>query len=187
MRRSEHELKNTTPMNKAFTIHKGKKSQVEDVVTARQKMIEEIKFNHHRLEEVGEFGSVSYINDSSATSILATKDSLRCMNDPVIWVMCSTTYDRDFILLTKIVSFKVKAIVVCGQDAGDIRSELSALVKDFVVTDDLEDALVEAKGLAEVGDVVLFSPSTPASGQWANYVERGEDFKEKVFVVQGRL
>jgi len=174
-------------MNKSFTIHKGKKSQVESVVTARKKMVEEIRFSQHRLEDIGEHGSVTYINDSSATSIMATKDSLRCMTEPVVWILCSTPYDRDFILLSKIVSYKVKAIVVCGQQANDIKSELSGLVKKFVITDDLEDAIIEAKGLATPGDVVLFSPSAPASGEYANYVDRGNDFKEKVYQAKGRL
>lgn len=174
-------------MSKVFTIHRGKKSQIEDLVDAREKMVKEIKFNQHRLEELGEIQGVNYVNDSSATSIMATKDSLRCMTDPVVWILSSTPYDRDFILLSKIVSYKVKAIIVCGLEASDVRSELAGLVDSFVITENMEDAVVEAKGLADEGDVVLFSPSSPAQSPYDDYVQRGEDFKQKVQESRARL
>jgi UDP-N-acetylmuramoylalanine--D-glutamate ligase len=174
-------------MSKVFTIHTGKKSQVEDLVHARKKMVDEIKFSQHRLEEVEEIDGVQYINDSSATSIMASKDSLRCMADPVIWIVCATPYDRDFILLSKIVSYKVKSIVVCGLEASDVRNELSGLVDTFVITENMEDAVIEAKGLANEGDVVLFSPSCSAHAPYNDYVERGDDFKSKVNESKARL
>ena len=174
-------------MGKSFTIHKGKKSQVENFIHARAKMLDELKSAQHRLEEVDELDSVLYINDSSATSVMSALDSIRCISDPIIWILNSTQYDRDFILLSKIVRHKVKAIIVCGVEAQDIRSALSGGVDKFLVTENLEEAVLEAKGLAKVGDVVLYSPSAPAGRFYADVNERGNDFKEKVTLLRGRL
>jgi UDP-N-acetylmuramoylalanine--D-glutamate ligase len=174
-------------MGRSFTIHKGKKSQVENFMHARSRMLEELRAAQHRLEEVDEIDSVLYINDSSATSVMSTLDSIRCISDPIIWILNATQYDRDFILLSKIVRHKVRAIIVCGLEAQDIRSALGAGVDEFLVAENLEEAVLEAKGLAKTGDVVLFSPSAPANRFYPDVNTRGNDFKEKVALLRGRL
>jgi len=174
-------------MGKTFTIHKGKKSQVENFIHARKRMLEELSSVQNRLEEVDEFDSVLYVNDSSATSVMSTLDSIRCISDPIVWILCATQYDRDFILLSKIVRHKVKAIIVCGVEAEDIRSSLSGGVDKFIVAEDLEEAVLEAKGISKIGDVVLFSPSAPAGRFYADVNERGQAFKESVNLLRGRL
>lgn len=174
-------------MGRSFTIHKGKKSQVENFIHARAKMLEELKSAQHRLEEVDEIDSVLYVNDSSATSVMSTLDSIRCISDPIVWILTATPYDRDFILLSKIVRHKVKAIIVHGLEAQDVRSALGGGVDDFIVTEDMDQAVLEAKGIARTGDVVLFSPSAPAGRFYSDVNERGEDFKEKVSLLRGRL
>ena len=174
-------------MGRSFTIHKGKKSQVENFMHARSRMLEELRSAQHRLEEVDEIDSVLYVNDSSATSVMSTLDSIRCISDPIIWILCATQYDRDFILLSKIVRHKVKAIIVHGLEAQDIRSALGGGVDIFTVAEDMDEAVLEAKGIADTGDVVLFSPSSPAGRFYPDVNARGNDFKEKVSLLRGRL
>lgn len=174
-------------MGKSFTIHKGKKSQVENFIHARSKMLDELRSAQHRLEEVEEIDSVVYVNDSSATSVMSTLDSIRCISDPIIWILNATRYDRDFILLSKIVRHKVKAIIVLGVEAQDVKSALSGGVDKFIVTENLDEAVLEAKGLAKQGDVVLFSPSAPAGRFYEDVNERGLDFKKKVSLLRARL
>jgi UDP-N-acetylmuramoylalanine--D-glutamate ligase len=174
-------------MSKSFTIHKGKKSQVEHFMHARKNMLDDLRSSQHRLEEVGVINDAIYVNDSSATSVMAALDSLRCISDPIIWVLNSTQYDRDFILLSKIVRHKVKAIVVCGLEAGDVRSALGSGVDNFIVSENLEEALLEAKGLTEAGDVVLYSPSAPAGRYYKDVHERGEAFRKLASELRARL
>lgn len=174
-------------MGRSFTIHKGKKSQVENFIHARAKMLDELKSAQHRLEEVDEMDSVLYINDSSATSVMSTLDSIRCISDPIIWILVATQYDRDFILLSKIVRHKVKSIIVLGVEAQDVSSALGGGVDKFIVAENMNEAILEAKGIAKTGDVVLFSPSAPAGRFYSGVNERGEDFKEKVAQLRGRL
>lgn len=174
-------------MSKEFTIHKGKKSQVANFMHARKRMLEELRASTHRLEEVEEIGAVIYVNDSSATSVMSTLDSLRCISDPIVWILNATPYDRDFILLSKIVRHKVKAVIVCGIEAQDVRSSLACCVDHFAVCENLEEAVLEAKGMAQAGDVVLYSPSAPAGRYYADVSERGNAFRVHASQLRARL
>lgn len=153
---------------------------VDKLMDARQKMIDQVKTKSHRLEEIHSIDAVMYINDSSATSIMLAKDSIRCIKDPIVWVLEGTDFDRDFILLNKIAKYKLKAIVAFGSDTNDAKRDLSSSVDHFVQTGDLESALEQARVLSQSGDVVLYSPSCPVKGPYANYAERGEAFKKAV-------
>jgi len=166
--------------NKEFTIHQGKQSLVDKLMDARQKMIDQVKNKSHRLEEVHTLNGVTYLNDSSATSIMHAKDSIRCLKDPIIWVLEGTDFDRDFILLNKIAKYKLKAIIAHGSDTNDVKRDLSGAVEHFVQTETLANALFEAKKISSNGDVVLYSPSCPVKGHFANYAERGMAFKKIV-------
>lgn len=166
--------------NKVFTIHRGKQSLSDKLLDAREKLIKELKSTEHRLEEVNEVNGVLYINDSKATNLITTKDSIRCLKRPVVWIVNSTPHDRDFMLLNKMVEYKVKSIVIMGDSADDIKKELKPLVDVIVQTNSLEEALQEANGLASKGDCILFSPSCPPPPEYNNYVELGIAFKQEV-------
>ena len=174
-------------MSKEFTIHKGKKSQVEHFMHARTRMLEELRASQHRLEEVEVLHDVVYVNDSSATSIMATMDSIRCISNPMIWILNATQFDRDFILMSKIVRHKVKGIIVCGLEAQDIRSALEGCVDHFHICETLDEALLEAKGIASSGDVVLYSPSAPAGRYFENVNDRGNGFRALAAQLRARL
>lgn len=163
--------------NKEFTIHQGKQSQMDKLMDARQRMIDQVKKKNHRLEEVLEHNGVTYINDSSATTISSAKDSIRCITDPIVWIVEATDFERDFILLNKIAKYKVKAIVAYGIDTDDIKRDLSKSVDTFLTTKKLTEAIELAIETASQDDAVLFSPSCPAKGDYSNYSERGEGFK----------
>jgi len=75
------------------------------------------------------------------------------------------------------VRHKVKGIIVCGLEAQDIRSALEGCVDHFHVAENLEEAILEAKGIAASGDVVLYSPSAPAGRFFEDVNGRGNAFR----------
>lgn len=166
--------------SKVFTIHRGKQSLADKLLDAREKLIKELKSTEHRLEDVDEKDGVLFINDAKAVNLITTKDSIRCLKRPVVWIVCSTPYDRDFMLLNKMVEYKVKSIVILGESADDIKRELKPLVDQMIQTYTLKDAVIEAKNLASKGDCVLFSPSCPPTPEYNNFVEMGLAFKQEV-------
>ncbi len=165
---------------RSFTIHKSKKSLVDKMLTARQSLIASISTLDHRLEQVTEINGVSFINDSRATGILDTRDSMKCINKPIIWIACSTSHDRDYSLIEKYVKYKIKSIVVFGNDGDDNVQQFSDMVENFVRLPNMFEAVVQAQKFAGSGDVILFSPSCASSGMFTNYAERGNVFKKIV-------
>ncbi len=165
---------------RTFTIHKSKKSLVDKLMTARKSLVKNLDTMDHRMETAGEVDEVTYINDSKATGILDTRDSLKCINQPIIWIACSTPHDRDYSLIDKYVKYKIKSIVVFGSGGDDIKNSFEDKVDDFVRAANLYEAVAQAKRWASSGDVVLFSPSCASFDLFANYVERGNAFKKVV-------
>lgn len=163
---------------RTFTIHKSKKSLVDKLMTARKSLVKNLDTMDHRMETVGEVEGVTYINDSKATGILDTRDSLKCINQPIIWIACSTPHDRDYSLIDKYVKYKIKSIVVFGSGGDDIKNSFEEKVDEFVRAANLYEAVAQAKKWAGSGDVVLFSPSCASFDLFANYVERGNAFKK---------
>lgn len=165
---------------RSFTIHKSKKSLVDKLLTARQSLVKNLDTMDHRLEKVDEIHGVSFINDSKATGILDTRDSLKCINKPIVWIACSTPHERDYSLIEKYVKYKIKSIVVFGNEGDDIKHMFSNMVENFVRVSNMYEAVAQAQKFSCPGDVVLFSPSCASFGLFANYVERGNAFKKVV-------
>jgi UDP-N-acetylmuramoylalanine--D-glutamate ligase len=163
-----------------FTIHKSKKSLVDRMMTARKSLINHLDSTDHRLEIVDTIEGVTYINDSKATGILDTRDSLKCLNQPVVWIGCVTPHDRDYSLIEKYVKYKIKSIVVFGSGGDDVKRQFEDKVERFVKVGNLYDAVAQASRLAMAGDAILFSPSCASFDMFANYVERGNAFKKAV-------
>lgn len=165
---------------RSFTIHKSKKSLVDKLMTARKSLINNIGEMDHRLERVGEVNGVSFLNDSKATTILDTRDSLKCVNKPIIWIVCSTPFERDYSLIEKYVRYKIKSIVVFGTGGDDLKFRFEDEVENFSRVGSLYEAVAKAQGNAIDGDTVLFSPSCASFDLFDNYVERGNAFKKVV-------
>lgn len=165
---------------RTFTIHKSKKSLVDKLMTARQSLIKNLDTMDHRLETVAEIDGATFINDSKSTGILDTRDSLKCINQPIIWIACSTPHDRDYSLIEKYVKYKIKSIVVFGTGGDDIKKSFEDQVEHFVRVANLYEAVAHAKKLSAAGDAVLFSPSCASFDLFTNYVERGNAYKKVV-------
>lgn len=165
---------------RSFTIHKSKKSLVDKLMTARKSLVNNLDSTDHRLEEVAVLDGITFINDSKATTILDTRDSMKCMAQPVIWIGCVTPHDRDYSLIEKYVKYKVKSIVLFGSGGDDIQRQFEDRVERLIKVNNLYDAVAQARKLASSGDAVLFSPSCASFGLFANYVERGNAFKKVV-------
>lgn len=163
-----------------FTIHKSKKSLVDKLMTARQSLVKNLDTMDHRLETVDVIDGVTFINDSKATGILDTRDSLKCLNKPIIWIACSTPHERDYSLIEKYVKYKIKSIVVFGTGGDDIKNMFEDKVEQFMRVNNMYEAVSQARRLSGSGDVVLFSPSCASFDLFANYVERGNAFKKVV-------
>ena len=76
---------------------------------------------------------------------------------------------------------KVRALVLIGQTRGKIARAAEDLgFTDVVLCDDLKEAVAWCAGRACAGEAVLLSPACASWGQFDNYEQRGDVFKELV-------
>jgi UDP-N-acetylmuramoylalanine--D-glutamate ligase len=141
-----------------------------------QKVIEEFRGLEHRLEFVREREGVRYYNDSKGTNVGAVVKSLASFPGPVILLAGGMDKGGDYRVLENEIRAKVKKLILFGAAKEVIRKALGHLTETVVVTT-LEEALREASGSAQRGDVVLLSPACSSFDMFENYAERGRAFK----------
>ena len=134
----------------------------------------------HRLEPVLSIKDVLYINDSKATNIDSAWYALECQKRPVVWIVGGTDKGNDYSILDDLVREKVKAIVCMGVDNAKIHAAFGSMGKPMSDALSAEEAVKQAAGFAEPGDVVLLSPCCASFDLFKNYEDRGAQFKAAV-------
>ena len=134
----------------------------------------------HRLEYVATIGGVEYINDSKATNVNSTWYALESMEKPIVWIVGGVDKGNDYESLLPMVKEKVKVIVCLGLDNTKIHAAFGKHVDLMLNTSSAEEAVKVAKRFAAKGDVVLLSPACASFDLFANYEDRGWQYKAAV-------
>ena len=129
----------------------------------------------HRLEPVGEVNGVRYVNDSKATNVAAALRALAAYeHEPVHLILGGSRKGEDLTPLARALGTNVKSVHLVGETAGELAAKIPQAHDDG----DLATALAHVE--AEPGDVVLLSPACASYDQYANFEERGEEFRRLV-------
>jgi UDP-N-acetylmuramoylalanine--D-glutamate ligase len=134
----------------------------------------------HRLEFVASIGGVEFINDSKATNVNSTWYALESMEKPVIWIVGGVDKGNEYETLLPMVKEKVKVIVCLGLDNTKIHTAFGKHVDLMLNTTSAIEAVKVAQRFASKGDVVLLSPACASFDLFANYEDRGCQFKAAV-------
>jgi UDP-N-acetylmuramoylalanine--D-glutamate ligase len=134
----------------------------------------------HRMESVGLVRGVEFINDSKATNVNSTWFALESMTKPVILILGGVDKGNDYSLLFELIKEKVKAIVCLGVDNTKLHKAFGHEVEIMVNTSSAEEAVKAAYHMSSKGDVVLLSPACASFDLFANYEDRGKQFKDAV-------
>jgi len=135
----------------------------------------------HRLELVGCFDGVTYINDSKGTNTNATITAVNAVTEPIILLAGGYDKKEDYSELMALVAKRVKQLIVLGVTADDLIK--AATAKGFTTitkVDTYEEAVAHAKAVAVSGDTVLLSPACASWDMFDNYEIRGRVFKRLV-------
>jgi UDP-N-acetylmuramoylalanine--D-glutamate ligase len=133
----------------------------------------------HRLEWVATIDGIAYFNDSKATNVDAVLRALECFRQPVVLIMGGLDKGSNFGALREAIQPFTKRLIVMGAAADRIKSALGN-VSLTVSAASMADAVHQARQAAVPGDVVLLSPGCASFDMYANYTQRGEDFKATV-------
>ena len=131
----------------------------------------------HRLELVGEFAGVQWINDSKATNVSSTAVAIDGMERPTVLLLGGRHKGEAYTPLAEAVKRKVKRVIAYGEAAPLIATDLRPVVDVVRLGSDFEEVMRVAKAAARAGEAVLLSPACSSYDMFSNYEERGERFR----------
>lgn len=151
--------------------------------------LENFTLDHHRLQMVGEFGGVAWVDDSKATNPHAAMAALVSFPS-VIWIAGGLAKGAQMDELIRATRSHIRAVILIGTDAPLIRDALEREkpgVKIVEVEESLrgravmDQVVTYAKNLASKGDTVLLAPACASMDQFTSYAERGQFFQDAIF------
>jgi UDP-N-acetylmuramoylalanine--D-glutamate ligase len=133
----------------------------------------------HALEVVRERRGVRYVNDSKGTNVDATLKALEGIEQPIWLIAGGRDKGGDFGRLESAIRKRVKRLILIGEAAPRIQSAVGPFDRlRHAAT--LREAVELAAAEAQSGDVVLLSPACASFDMFADYQDRGRQFKALV-------
>lgn len=133
----------------------------------------------HALEIVRERRGVRFVNDSKGTNVDATLKALESIDQPIWLIAGGRDKGGDFSRLAPLIRQRVKRLLLIGEAAPLIAHAVQGYdAMDRVGT--LREAIERAAAGATAGEVVLMSPACASFDMFADYQDRGRQFKALV-------
>ncbi len=132
----------------------------------------------NRLEIVGEWDGIEWINDSKATNVASTLVAVQGMTRPTILLLGGRHKGEPYTALAAPIAKHVKHIIAFGEAGAIVEHDLAGAAALTRVDGSFEDVVVAARHFAKPGDAVLLSPACSSYDMFNNYVERGERFRQ---------
>ncbi|MCS7273006.1 MAG: UDP-N-acetylmuramoyl-L-alanine--D-glutamate ligase [Fimbriimonadales bacterium] len=135
----------------------------------------------HRMELVGEWAGVRYINNSMCTNADALEHSLQAAPKPCIVIAGGVDKNNSVSQLAHTLARHADYVLLMGRDGqaiGAALSEIGFTRWEYVHT--LERAVARACAVAKAGDTVILAPGCASFDQFRNFAERGERFRQLV-------
>ncbi|MDD3825123.1 MAG: UDP-N-acetylmuramoyl-L-alanine--D-glutamate ligase [Anaerolineae bacterium] len=142
----------------------------------------------HRLELVRTRAGVGWYNDSIATSPERAVAALRSFKEPIVLLAGGRDKHLPWEEMAALVWRRVRHLVLFGEAAGLIEAAMErarpagqgVALAGVHHGGNLERAVEIAAGLARPGDVVLLSPGGTSFDAYADFLARGEHFRQLV-------
>ncbi|HEV7644215.1 MAG TPA: UDP-N-acetylmuramoyl-L-alanine--D-glutamate ligase [Pyrinomonadaceae bacterium] len=137
----------------------------------------------HRLELVTSVEDVKFYNDSKATSVDATLKALEALagdeEGQIVLILGGRGKNAPYEPLAELVKTRVRALVLIGEDADNIESQLKNHAQ-IIRAGDMKDAVEKSFAAAHKNDVVLLAPACASFDMFKSFEQRGEIFKSEV-------
>ncbi len=143
----------------------------------------------HRIELVAEIRGVKYYDDSFSTTPESTIAAIEAFDAPEILILGGSSKGSDFTELAEVIkkSSNIKTIIGIGVEWEKIKEKLrvdSLNIRVIEGAKSMKEIVGSASKEAMIGDVVLLSPACASFGMFANYKDRGDQFKKEVLVLR---
>ncbi|MGL4231877.1 MAG: UDP-N-acetylmuramoyl-L-alanine--D-glutamate ligase [Casimicrobium sp.] len=134
----------------------------------------------HRYEWLGQVTGIDVINDSKATTVVATTAALNGTQTPVWLIVGGDGKGQSFDDLASAAAKSCRAVHVIGKDADAICAALSTCGVSHRKFASLEDAVTAALDAAKQGDTLLLSPACASWDMFRNFEHRAQVFADTV-------
>lgn len=137
----------------------------------------------HRMEPLGTYQGVMFINDSKATNAEACVKAVSAF-DRVHWILGGIAKSGTLGPLEDVLPHVAKAYLI-----GEAEALYAGLLQNKVTFErcgTLDKAVALAAQNAKPGEVVLLSPACASQDQYRDYAERGEHFRSLFQDLEGR-
>jgi UDP-N-acetylmuramoylalanine--D-glutamate ligase len=137
----------------------------------------------HRLERVAERDGVLFVNDSKATNPAAAAAGIRAFDGGVHAILGGSLKGGTFEGLADSVAERCRACYLIGEAAPQLEAALAPVAARGIELrryGGMEEAVTAAASAAKPGEVVLLSPACASFDAYADFEQRGEDFRRIV-------
>ncbi|MFN0141648.1 MAG: UDP-N-acetylmuramoyl-L-alanine--D-glutamate ligase [Pyrinomonadaceae bacterium] len=151
-------------------------------VESMRETVATFKGVEHRIEFVVEVEGVKFYNDSKATSVDATSKALEALSGgsgKTVLILGGRGKNAPYAPLVPLISSSVRSLVLIGEDADNIESQLAGTA-EILRGSTLDEAVAMGFGAAQNGDSVLLAPACASFDMFKSFEERGEVFKAAV-------
>jgi UDP-N-acetylmuramoylalanine--D-glutamate ligase len=139
----------------------------------------------NRLESVASINDVLYVNDSKCTTVEALSVALQAFEKPVLLLAGGVFKGGDLPSLIPLLKKSVKAVGLYGANR-EIFEKAWPNSVPMSWDASMSEAFARLQKEARPGDVLLLAPATSSFDQYANYKERGADFRKQVEKLKGK-
>lgn len=141
--------------------------------------IESFKGLPHRLENVGIFNSIVFINDSAANNPESTIYAIKTIKNISTLIVGGKNRNYNLEKLSKIIINTHIPNIVLFKDTGVYIKQYLSKFKNINIleTDSMEDAVKFAYSNSKPNTTCLLSPGAPSYLTYTNFEDRGDQFK----------
>ncbi len=150
-----------------------------------KKSIAQFKTLPGRLEIVRKIKHITFINDTTSTTPIATMEGIHSFSKPIILIAGGADKNLDYRDFVEIIQKTVKAVILLPGDATEkIKQSLKYMFDKRIALErtawyeakDMDEAVSTAWRIAETDDIVLLSPAAASFGLFVHEFERGDAF-----------
>lgn len=151
--------------------------------------IKNFKGVEHRIEFVSEIDGVKFYNDSKATSVDATLKAVEALSESdgkTILILGGRGKNAPYAPLVPLIEKSVRALVLIGEDADNIESQLKNSA-EIIRADSMKEAVEKSFEIAGKNDSVLLAPACASFDMFGSFEERGTIFKSEVVSLKSEV
>ena len=133
----------------------------------------------HRMQPVGVWRGVQWINDSKATNAAAAAAAVSCLPDPLVVIAGGAGKGLGYEVLRDALKGRNAEVVAIGAEGERIAAAVGSEC-NVSCAPSLGDAVAAARELAQPGATVVLAPACASFDMFSNYQERGLAFERAV-------